>query len=231
MNATLEIPVPTTKPTMAMPAKRKILLVDDDPAVRKILFQLLVDEDYFVLSAANGPEALELAESTELDLVLLDLDKPERDGWQAYERLSESHPQLPIILITSQPDHLLKAMASAVNALLKKPLNLVKLFQTIHSILSDTAGTCSAFCSAEEFPIFQTASDCLSAPPTIFSPPSDSKPGASSMTTNIGVRFAPISRMELGIRPLSTKSSLSSTVDFRAFLTVAHLPTTTPGEL
>ena len=67
--------------------KQKILLVDDDAAIRQILMRLLTEEDYLVLTAANGVEALVLAESAKFDLVLLDLNMPVKDGWETFEQL------------------------------------------------------------------------------------------------------------------------------------------------
>ena len=60
MNATLETTASLAKPKAARTAKHKILLVDDDPAIRQILLRLLEEEDYLVLAAANGIEAVEL---------------------------------------------------------------------------------------------------------------------------------------------------------------------------
>ncbi len=87
----------------APPAKQKILLVDDDPAIRQILCRLLVDEDYLVETAANGVEALETIDDS-IDLVLLDLNMPVKDGWDTFEALSFKYPWLPIILITARPN-------------------------------------------------------------------------------------------------------------------------------
>ena len=139
MNATLEMPEPMTKPRVAKskPAKRKILLVDDDPAIRQILLRLLSEENYFVVTAANGVDALALAEQEKFDLVLLDLNMPQKDGWETFEQLSAKNPLLPIILITARPNQLFPALASGVGALLEKPLDFVKLFSTIHNLLEE----------------------------------------------------------------------------------------------
>ena len=139
MNATLEMPAPALQPKDAMPAKQKILLVDDDPAIRQILFRLLDEEDYFVLTAANGVEALELDQATKFDLVLLDLNMPVKDGWETFKQLSAKHPLLPIILITARPNQFFPALASGVGALLEKPLDFVKLFHTIRNLLEEPA--------------------------------------------------------------------------------------------
>ena len=139
MNATLEMPVPVMKPKAMKRSKRKILLVDDDPGVRQILLRLLAEEDYLVVTAANGAEALELAGTTKLDLVLLDLNMPVKDGWETFEQLATENPLLPIILITARPNQFFPALASGVGALLEKPLDFVKLFHTIQNLLEEPA--------------------------------------------------------------------------------------------
>lgn len=141
MNATLEMPAPAAKPTPMKPAKRKILLVDDDPGIRQILLRLLAEEDYLVQTAANGVAALELVNATKFDLVLLDLNMPVKNGWETFEQLSTKYPLLPIILITARSNQFFPALASGVGALMEKPLDFVKLFHTIHDLLEEPAET------------------------------------------------------------------------------------------
>jgi len=137
MNATLEMSAPVMKPKPVRTAKKKILLVDDDAAIRQILVRLLQEEDYFVLTGANGVEALALAEATKFDLVILDLNMPLKDGWTTFEQLTAKRPLLPIILITARPNQLFPALASGVGALLEKPLDFVKLFDTVRNLLEE----------------------------------------------------------------------------------------------
>jgi CheY-like chemotaxis protein len=135
IHSTLESPAPASKPAAAKP---KILLVDDDPAIRQILVRLLTEEDFLVLTAANGVEALVLESAAKFDLVLLDLNMPVKDGWETFEQLSARNPLLPIILITARPNQFFPALASGVGALLEKPLDFTKLFQTIHELLAES---------------------------------------------------------------------------------------------
>lgn len=121
------------------PAKRKILLVDDDPAMRQVLLQLLAGEDFLVLTAANGVEAFELVNTKKFDLVLLDLSMPVEDGWETFGRLLAQNPLLPVILITDRPNQFFHAVASGIGALLEKPLNFTRLFHTIHNLLQEPA--------------------------------------------------------------------------------------------
>jgi DNA-binding response OmpR family regulator len=135
MNATLELTAPAVR---AGGQKPKILLVDDDPAIRQILVRLLTEEDFIVLTAANGVEALALAGSAKFDLVLLDLNMPVKNGWETFEQLSAADPLMPIILITARPNQFFPALASGVGALLEKPLDFTKLFHTIHDLLEES---------------------------------------------------------------------------------------------
>jgi DNA-binding response OmpR family regulator len=135
MNSVLEL----EKTTAAADAeKQKILLVDDDPAIRQILVRLLADEGFIVVTAANGAEALALAECTKFDLVLLDLNMPVKNGWDTFEQMSSNDPLMPIILITARPNQFFPALASGVGALMEKPLDFAKLFQTIHHLLKES---------------------------------------------------------------------------------------------
>ena len=138
MNMMLETTAPVAKPEVVKPAKPRILLVDDDPAIRQILLHLLTEEGYLVLTAAHGAEALALIQATKFDLVLLDLNMPVKGGWETFEQLTAKNPLLPIILITARPNQLFPALASGVGALLEKPLDFVKLFDSIRTLLEET---------------------------------------------------------------------------------------------
>lgn len=137
MNPTPKTSALTAKLKSLMPGKKKILLVDDDPAIRQILLRLLVEEGFNVLPAANGVEALNMTTLVRFDLVLLDLNMPQKNGWETFEQLSLDDPLLPIIVITARSNQLFPALAAGVGALLEKPLDFDRLFQTIHRLLSE----------------------------------------------------------------------------------------------
>ena len=120
-----------------MSMKKRLLVVDDDPAVCQSLAELLTDEGYEVMPASNGVEALELAASMPVHLVLLDLNLPKKSGWDTFEGLVRQNPQAPVIIITGQPNQLFPALASGVGALMEKPLDLPKLLQAIRSLLDE----------------------------------------------------------------------------------------------
>ena len=115
---------------------KRILLVDDDPAVRSALAQVLAEEGYAVLCGANGDEALRAAENA-IDLVLLDLNMPIRNGWDTFERLTAQNPLVPIIIITARPNQLFTALSAGVGALMEKPLDFPVLLETIRDLLEE----------------------------------------------------------------------------------------------
>jgi CheY-like chemotaxis protein len=137
MLAKSQLPEAAAAETGPTPEKKKILLVDDDSAIRKLLLRLLSGEGYSVLTAANGDEALEFAANAKFDLVLLDLNMPEKDGWETFEELTESHPLLPVIVITARPNQLFAALAAGVGALLEKPLDFTRLLEEIPRLLAE----------------------------------------------------------------------------------------------
>lgn len=133
-------------PATDLPAKparvehrKRILLVDEDLAVRQILLRLLSEEGYFVVTAANEAEAFEFTSVMSFDLVLLDLNAPARDGWEVFEQLYAENPMLAIILITARPNQFYPSLSSGVGALMEKPLDFTRLFLTIHDLLREPA--------------------------------------------------------------------------------------------
>src|SRR5271170_155011 len=137
MNSASPSPASASTPKISSAGKKKILLVDDDSAIRKILLRLLSEEGYSVLPAANGVEALEFASVAKFDLVLLDLNMPQKNGWETFEQLTSQDPLLPVIVITARPNQLFPALASGVGALLEKPLDFARLLETIYSLLEE----------------------------------------------------------------------------------------------
>src|SRR5215469_13625534 len=83
--------------------KKKILLADDDPGVRNTLRRVLESENYEVVTTANGRDTAAKFTEDPPDLVLLDLNMPDRDGWEVFKLISAEHPLVPVIIITARP--------------------------------------------------------------------------------------------------------------------------------
>lgn len=107
--------------------KRKVLLIEDNPQNRYLATFLLEARGYQVIPAQDGLEALALAADLQPDLVLLDIQLPQMDGYQVVQRLREI-PRLlkvPILAVTSyaMPGDRDKALAAGFTGYLEKPIN------------------------------------------------------------------------------------------------------------
>ena len=111
--------------------KPRLLLADDSPQIRESLGKLLRNSGYHVTLAAHGRQVLELALNGDFDLLILDLNMPEMDGWDALNHISTTKPSLPVIIITAQPHQREWAVAEGARTLMEKPLDLPVLLKTI----------------------------------------------------------------------------------------------------
>lgn len=115
----------------------KVLVIDDDPSVRESVSKVLRDEGYQAVTAADGPEALEQFEAHDIDLLVLDLGLPIKNGWDVFERITTENPVVPVIIITGQADQYDVAVAAGVGALMEKPLDALHLLHTIRELLTE----------------------------------------------------------------------------------------------
>jgi len=117
--------------------ERTILIVEDHDILREGLQILLEAENYNVVTAAHGKEALLQMESTIPDLILSDISMPEMDGYEFYEQV-RSHPEwmaIPFIFLTARGDRadLFTSRKMGVEDYLVKPVERQALVTTIHS--------------------------------------------------------------------------------------------------
>ena len=114
-------------------ADAKVLLVDDEEEFTEVLAARLRNRDLDVSTAANGLEALKLAEQTTFDAVVLDMRMPEMDGLETLQKLLEINPDLQVILLTghgSLPDGV-QAIKMGAMDFLEKPADINKLMEKI----------------------------------------------------------------------------------------------------
>jgi DNA-binding response OmpR family regulator len=133
-------PEPAARPSAGSARSgKRILLVDDDSTVRDSLQDVLVARGYVVIPAENGVQALHLASLMTLDLVLLDLNMPAKNGWETFERLTTGNPLLPVIIITARPNQVFTALSAGAAALLEKPMDISILLEAVARLLAETS--------------------------------------------------------------------------------------------
>jgi DNA-binding response OmpR family regulator len=115
----------------------RVLLVDDDRSVLEALAGVIEAEGFEVVRAANGHEALQKFRRHYIDIVLLDLNMPVKNGWDTFEGLTMVNPLLPIVIITARSDATTDARARGVGAILQKPLDISLLLGTMRELLAE----------------------------------------------------------------------------------------------
>jgi PAS domain S-box-containing protein len=115
-----------------------ILIVDDQPANVLLLSELLRDAGYTSIASTTDPYAVsELHRNNRFDLILLDLQMPGMDGFEVMEQLKtiDANSYLPVLVITAQPDHKLRALASGAKDFVAKPFDLIEVRTRIRNML------------------------------------------------------------------------------------------------
>ena len=118
--------------------KKRILLAADDLTGREMIEGALAREGYAVDHASTGCEAIAKFIKQPADLVLLDLNMPEVDGWQAYKSINQAQPLVPVIVITARAQQYRYAADLGIDGLMEKPLNLPFLLLIIKNFLSES---------------------------------------------------------------------------------------------
>jgi PAS domain S-box-containing protein len=116
----------------------KILIVDDQDANVKLLEQMLHNAGYRNFTSTRDPRTVcRLHAEHCYDLILLDLQMPEVDGFQVMEGLKEIETggYLPVLVITAQPGHKLRALQAGAKDFVSKPFDLVEVQTRIHNML------------------------------------------------------------------------------------------------
>jgi DNA-binding response OmpR family regulator len=119
-----------------MVKETKILVVDDDPPIRKFVKANLEVRGYQVLLAADGDEALKVIEEELPDLILLDIMMPKMDGFQVCKAVRE-WSQTPIIMLTARDseDDKVHCLDSGADDYLTKPFSLKELLSRVKAVL------------------------------------------------------------------------------------------------
>jgi two-component system response regulator GlrR len=126
-----------------MKPRPRILAVDDDPALLKLLSMRLDLEGYAVIEAASGEEALAKMATHRPDLVITDVQMGGMDGLALFDTLKQAHPALPVIILTAHGSvsHAVDAMRRGVFGYLGKPFEAEALLAEVERALGQSGGT------------------------------------------------------------------------------------------
>jgi len=116
----------------------KILIIDDDPIFLQLLKHYLLESGYSVVEAKNGQYVLETLKNEKPDLVITDLIMPDHEGIETITTIRESHPDLPVIAMSSEDniEYLDMALLLKANDIITKPITEEAVLNTVNKYLN-----------------------------------------------------------------------------------------------
>jgi two-component system alkaline phosphatase synthesis response regulator PhoP len=123
---------------LSQKTKSRVLVTEDEPITRMLVKLLLERENFQVLEATNGREAIEIATREHPDLLLMDLNMPEMDGYQALERLRRNFAMstLPVVVLTAEdgPGVEKRVLEAGADDYIVKPFDPEILLSRVHAV-------------------------------------------------------------------------------------------------
>lgn len=122
--------------------KQLILVVDDEPPIVRLVRAKLHADDYAVLTAGRGEDALQILDDERPDLVVLDIMMPGMDGFETLRRIRQ-RSRVPVIMLTARAGDVdkLKGLQTGADDYLTKPFNPDELVARIEAVLRRSTGT------------------------------------------------------------------------------------------
>ncbi len=120
-------------------AQHTLLLVDDEPIIRDLCAKVL--KGYRIVEAGSGEQALNILDSTPVDVVLTDVMMPRMSGLELLHRIKERQPTQPVVVMTGYADKdvILKALKADADDFITKPINLLQLRTTVEKVIERKA--------------------------------------------------------------------------------------------
>ncbi len=121
---------------------KSVLVVDDEPGMREMVKQLLLNEGYHVLEASNGKHAMEFLKNESPELVITDIIMEEMDGVEIIMEIRENYPDVKIIAMSggskiSSEDYLESASDLGADRIFNKPFALSDMLSAIKELIEE----------------------------------------------------------------------------------------------
>jgi signal transduction histidine kinase len=131
-------PAPPELPAPRAGRSARILIVEDEAAIREVLVDALGGQSHEVVACANGASALTLVDGRAFDLALVDLSMPGLSGWEVAEGLRAAQPNVPIALVTGWGDQVdsEEARARGIDYLVAKPFDVDEITRLVAGVLA-----------------------------------------------------------------------------------------------
>ena len=122
-----------------MGSSHSILIIDDEPYLRRSLGLILQRAGYSVTTAANASEAMQLLQAGAYDLTFLDIKLPDQNGIQLFPQIRDIYPEMPILILTAHAtlDTAIGAVRMGAQDYLLKPIDPEGILSRVESILSE----------------------------------------------------------------------------------------------
>jgi two-component system, NtrC family, nitrogen regulation response regulator NtrX len=119
----------------------KILLVDDEPGIRRTLREILEFENYQVDESTDGLDCLVKVKQTQYDVIIMDIKMPKMDGMEAIERLQQLCPDVPVVMISGHAniDTAVEAVKKGAFDFIQKPPDLNRMLITIRNAMDKSS--------------------------------------------------------------------------------------------
>ncbi len=119
--------------------KYRILVVDDETDLRRLLTDVLISQGYEITDASDGEEAIESLKHHPFDLALLDIQMPNVNGIQVLKYIHQYHPDTKAIMLTGYADlkHAMEAKEYGARDFIDKPYKLDDVLATIKNVLTE----------------------------------------------------------------------------------------------
>jgi len=117
--------------------KAKILYVEDEPSLGRIVKESLESRDFEVVMVTDGKDAVREFQSSHPDICVLDIMLPSKDGYSIAREIRATHTDMPIIFVTAktQTDDLIKGFESGGNDYIRKPFSMEELIVRVNNLL------------------------------------------------------------------------------------------------